>query len=94
MSDRKTGYSPLNAENNRDVANDVMFAHEHTKINIQLSVLSILFSLFYCFSLNTQGFVYLEFVKYQLGLHRNVQLSQNAMYAYLLYSCLYTDIDI
>ena len=26
------------------------------------------------FYLNTQGFVYLEFVKYQLGHHRNVQV--------------------
>ena len=24
--------------------------------------------------MNTQGFVYLEFVKYQLGRHRNVQV--------------------
>ena len=31
--------------------------------------------------LDTQGFVYLEFVKYNLGLCRN------AMYANLLYSC-------
>ena len=41
MSDRKTGYYPLNAENNRGVINDVMFAYVHTKINILLSVLSI-----------------------------------------------------
>ena len=56
-------YSPLNAENNRGVTNDVMYAYMHTKINILLSVLSIVFSLFYDFNLNTQGFVYLEFVK-------------------------------
>ena len=31
------------------------------------------FFLFYDFNLNTQGFVYLEFAKYQLGLHRNMQ---------------------
>ena len=29
---------------------------------------------FYDFNLNRQGFVYLEFVKYQLGLHRNVHV--------------------
>ena len=41
MSDRKTGYSLLNAENNRGVTNDVMSTYLHTKINILLSVLSI-----------------------------------------------------
>ena len=74
MSDRKTGYSPLNAENNRGVTNDVMFAYMHTKINILLSVLSIFFLSFYDFNLNTQGFVYFECVKYQLSLHRNVHV--------------------
>ena len=39
MTDRKTGYSSLNTENNRGVNNDVMFAYVHTKINILLSVL-------------------------------------------------------
>ena len=70
--------------------NDVLFAYMHEEINI--SVLSIFFfffffffRLFYDFNLNTNGFVYLEFVKFQLGLHRNVQVF--AMYAYLLYSC-------
>ena len=29
---------------------------------------------FYDFKLNIQGFVYIEFVKYQLGLHRNVHV--------------------
>ena len=66
-------YSPLNAENNRGVTNDVMFAFVHTKINLMLSVLSFVFFLVYDLDLNTQGFVNLEFVKYQLGLHRNVQ---------------------
>ena len=59
MSDRKTGYSPLNAENNRRVTNDVMFAYVHTKIIILQSVLSIFSFFFYDFNLNTQGFVYL-----------------------------------
>ena len=72
MSDRKTGYSPLNAENNWGVTNDVC-AYAHKK-NILLSVFSIFFFPFYDFNLNTQGFVYSEFVKYQLGLHRNVQV--------------------
>ena len=74
MLGKKTGYSPLNAENNKGVNNDVMFAYVHKKINILLSVLSIFFFLFYDFNLNTQDFVYLEFVMYQLGLHRNLQV--------------------
>ena len=74
MSDRKTGYSPLNAKNNQGVTNDVMFVYAHEKINILLSVFNIVPFVFFLFDvyLNTQGFVYLEFVKYQLGLHRNV----------------------
>ena len=76
---RKTGFSPINAENNRGVTNDVMFTHADEKINILLSVLSMFFLLLlllllYDFNLNTQGFVYLEFVKYQRGIHRNVQV--------------------
>ena len=46
MSGRKTGYSSLNAENDRDVTNDIMFAYVHEKINILHSVLSIFLSLF------------------------------------------------
>ena len=80
MSDMKTGYmySPLNAENIRGVTNDVTCAYAHEKMNILLSVWSIFFLLllfsFYYLNLNTQGFVYLEFVKYQLVLQRNVQV--------------------
>ena len=47
MSDRKTGHSPLNVENNRRVTNDIMFAYAHEKISILLSVLSILFFWFF-----------------------------------------------
>ena len=32
MSDRKTGYSPLNAESNRNGTNNVIFAYTHEKI--------------------------------------------------------------
>ena len=78
MPDWKTGYSPCNAENNspcnaennRDVTNDVMFAYVLKKINILLSVLNIFSFSFYDFNLNTQGFVYLEFVKYQHNLRK------------------------
>ena len=89
MSDRKTGYTPLNAENNRDVNYDVMFAYVRTKLNFLLSVLSIYFVLFfYDFNLNTQGFVYLEFVKYQVPPKKRASFCSNAMYPDLLYSCL------
>ena len=72
MTKRKTGYSSLNAEN-RGVTIDVMFAYVHKKINNLLCFCEHFFYLFYDLNLNTQGFVYSEFVKYQLGLHRNVQ---------------------
>ena len=60
------------------VTNGDMFEYVQEKINILLSVLSIFFLFFfffffYDFNLNTQGFVYLKFVLYQPGLHRNVQ---------------------
>ena len=42
------------------------------KINILVSVLNIIFFLFNDVYLNTQEFVYLDFVKYQLGLGRNM----------------------
>ena len=74
MSDRKTGYSPFHAENNRGVTNDAIFTYVHEKINILLSVLSFSSFLSYDFNPTTHGFVYLELVKYQLGLHRNVQV--------------------
>ena len=64
----ENGYSPLNAEYNMGVTNDVIFAYVHTKMKVLLSGLII----FYDFNLNKQ--IYLEFVKYQLGLHRNVQV--------------------
>ena len=41
MSNRKRGYSPLKAENNWGVTNNVMLAYVHEKINIQLFVLRI-----------------------------------------------------
>ena len=49
-------------------------AYAHEKINFLLSVLSIFSLSFYDFNLNTQGFVYLDFVKYTLGLHTNMQV--------------------
>ena len=59
---QENGVLFLKCKNNKGVTNDVMFAYVHTKLNILLSVLSIYF-LFYDFNLNTQGLVYLDFVK-------------------------------
>ena len=59
--------------NIRCVTNDALDAYAHEKINILFSVLSVFFLSFYDFKLNIQGLVYLEIVKYQLGLQRNVQ---------------------
>ena len=46
MSDRKTGYAPLNAKNNRGVTHDVMFAYMHEKTDILLSLMSTFLSFF------------------------------------------------
>ena len=86
MSDWKTAYSPFNPENNHGVTNDVMFVYVHEQINSLLSVLGILSFFLYEFHLNTQDLVYLEFAKYQLGLHRTCKFSRNAIHAFL-YSC-------
>ena len=59
----------------RGVSNNVLFAYVHEKLDILLSDFSILSSFFFNnFNLNTQGFVYLELVQYQLGLQGNVQV--------------------
>ena len=42
MPDRKKRYFPLNAEYSRSVTHGFMFAFAHEKINILLSILSIL----------------------------------------------------
>ena len=47
------------------------------------------FFLFYDCNLNTQCFAYLEFVKYQLGLHRNVVREMQCIhicYTFVLYT--------
>ena len=41
-------------------------------IYVLVSVLKIIFFLFYDVNLTTQDFVYLKFVKYQMGLRRNM----------------------
>ena len=58
----------------RGFSNNVLFAYVHEKLDILLSDFRILSSFFYDFNLNTQGFVYLEFVQYQPGLQGNVQV--------------------
>ena len=58
---QENGALSLKSGNNRGVANDVMFAYVHEKINILLSVLSI-YVLLNDFNLNIQGFIYLEFL--------------------------------
>ena len=71
---KENRYSLLNAEKTGvSHMTSCLYMRMKKKINILLSVFSIVSFFFYDFNLNTQGFVYLEFVKYQLGLHRNVQ---------------------
>ena len=77
----KLGYSPLNAENGLSVAFCFVVAYAHEKINFLASILYIIFFLFYDVNLNTQDFVYLEIVKYQLGLRKNMPVFE------MQYSC-------
>ena len=72
VSGSKPGYVPLDAENSRSVTFCFLIAYVQEKINSLVSVLNICFFLFYDVNLNTQDLVYLEFVKYQLDLHRNM----------------------
>ena len=72
VSGSKPGYAPLNAENHLSVTFCYIVGYAYEKINILVSVLNIVFFLFYDVNLNTQDFVYLEFVKYQSGLRINV----------------------
>ena len=80
MSDRKTGYFLLKAENNRAVTNNVIFAHAHEKINILLSVWSIFLS-FYGFNPNVQGFVTSNLLSINWASIESREFSRNAMYS-------------
>ena len=95
MSDRKTGYSPtLNAENSRGVTHGFMFAYAHDEIIFCFLLYFIYFFflfLFYGFNLNTQDFVYLEFVKYQLGFHKRFLEMQSIHICYTV--VLYKDMS-
>ena len=72
VSGSKPGYAPMNAETSLSVTFGFIVAYAYEKINTLVSVLNIIFFLFYDINLNTQDFVYLEFVRYQLGLRRNM----------------------
>ena len=87
MSDRKKGFSPLNAENNRDVTNDVMFAYAHMKVNILLSVLSIFSFFFYDLPWIHKVLCTKNLLSISWAIIETCKCSQNAIYAYLLYSC-------
>ena len=64
-----------------------MCAYAHEKINILVSVLSIVCFFIYDFNQITQGFVYLKFVKYQLGRHRNAEMQcMHVCYTVVLYT--------
>ena len=72
---QENGYSYLNAENNQGVTNYVMIAYIVCAwANKHSAFCGVhFFFLFDDFNLNTQGFIYLEFVKYQMGHPRNAQ---------------------
>ena len=71
VSGSKPGNTPLNAENRLSVSFCFIVGYANEEINILVSALNIIFFLFFDVNLNTQDFVHLEFVKYQLGLRRN-----------------------
>ena len=81
----------LNAENSRSVTHVFMFAYANEKI--LLSVLIISLFLYHDFNLNTQGYVYLELVNYQLGLHRNLQVFVKCNVCISTIVVLYTDMS-
>ena len=87
VSVSKPWYAPLNTENSLSGTFNFKVAYAHEKINILGTVLNIIAFLFFDVNLNTQDFVYLEFVKYHKASVETFQFSRNAMYAYLLYSC-------
>ena len=64
-------YAPLNAANSLSVTFCFIVTYEHEKINLLIYFFNIICFIFYDVNLNTQDFVFLEFVKYQLGLRRN-----------------------
>ena len=70
MSHRKTGYSSINV---KTAVVSLMLSCLHMRMKNKHSALSICF-LFYDFNHNTQGIAYLETVKHQPGLHRNVHV--------------------
>ena len=72
VSGNKPGYITLKAENSLSVIFGFIVAYTHKKINILVSVFNIIFFLFYDVNLNTQYFIYLEFVQNQLSLRRNM----------------------
>ena len=86
VSGSKSGYAPLNAENGVSVTFGFIVAYANEKTNILVSILNIIFFLFYDIYLNTQ-------VLHTWNLSINwvsvdtCQLSRNATYAYLLYNC-------
>ena len=72
VSGCKPGYTPWNADISLSVTFCFIVAYAHEQKKIPVSVFNIIFFLFYDVNMNTQDFVYLEFVKYQLGLRRNM----------------------
>ena len=76
-----------------------MLSYAHEKINILFSVLSIFFFLsVFDFNLNTQGFVHLDFVKYQLGTSIDIHIymrfhKMQCMHICYTINVLYTDMS-
>ena len=74
VSASKQGNADWNAENSLFVTFSFIVAFEHEIINILLPVLSIFSFFFYEHNLINQGFVYMDFIKYQMGLRRSMHV--------------------
>ena len=65
----------------------VIVAYAHEEMNILISLLNIIVFLFYDVNLTAQDFVYLEFVKCQLSLRKNMQVFAKCTAYISAYKC-------
>ena len=88
---RKTGYSPLNAENNRGVTNDLVFAYLHEKKKTFCFLLwAFLFFFFFMILTWTHKVLYTtKLLSINWASIETCKFSRNSMYAYLLYIFIY-----
>ena len=87
VSGSKPGYAPLNAENSVSITLGIIAAYAHETINIIISVLNIIFFIFYDLIWIRKILFNWSLLSINWAFEETCQFSQNAMYEYLLYSC-------